>query len=62
MMPQVPNTSAQCQCPKSHYRRFGSIVRFYNKGDSDSILALSLAGDNARCRLKRRQGIGGPGY
>jgi hypothetical protein len=28
----------------------------YKKGDSDSILALSLAGDIARCRLKRRQG------
>jgi hypothetical protein len=28
----------------------------YKKGDSDSILALSLAGDIARYRLKRRQG------
>src|SRR6476661_3126627 len=28
----------------------------YKKGDSDSILALSLAGDIARCCLKRRQG------
>jgi hypothetical protein len=28
----------------------------YRKGDSDSILALSLAGVIARCRLKRRQG------
>jgi hypothetical protein len=28
----------------------------YKKGDSDSILAPSLAGDIARCRLKRRQG------
>ena len=28
----------------------------YKEGDSDSILALSLAGDIARCRLKRRQG------
>jgi len=28
----------------------------YKKGDSDSILALSLAGGIARCRLKRRQG------
>src|ERR1700730_10765089 len=28
----------------------------YKKGDSDSILALSLAGVIARCRLKRRQG------
>jgi hypothetical protein len=26
------------------------------KGDSDSILTLSLAGDIARCHLKRRQG------
>jgi hypothetical protein len=28
----------------------------YKKGDSDSILALSLAGGIARCRWKRRQG------
>jgi hypothetical protein len=28
----------------------------YKKGDSDSILAPSLAGDIARCRLKHRQG------
>ena len=28
----------------------------YEKGDSDSILTLSLAGDIARCRSKRRQG------
>src|SRR5712664_259764 len=28
----------------------------YKEGDSDSILALSLAGDIARCRSKRRQG------
>jgi len=28
----------------------------YKKGDSDSILALSLAGGIARCRLKRGQG------
>jgi hypothetical protein len=28
----------------------------YKKGESDSILAPSLAGDIARCRLKRRQG------
>jgi hypothetical protein len=28
----------------------------YRKGDSDSILALSLAGIVARCRLKLRQG------
>jgi len=28
----------------------------YKKGDSDSILALSLAGDIVRCRSKRRQG------
>jgi len=28
----------------------------YKEGDSDSILAPSLAGDIARCRLKRRQG------
>ena len=28
----------------------------YKKGDSDSILALSLAGGIATCRLKRRQG------
>jgi hypothetical protein len=28
----------------------------YKKGASDSILALSLAGGIARCRLKRRQG------
>jgi hypothetical protein len=28
----------------------------YKKGDSDSILALSLAGGIARCHLKRRQG------
>jgi hypothetical protein len=28
----------------------------YKKGDSDSILALSLAGGTARCSLKRRQG------
>src|ERR1700680_5121134 len=28
----------------------------YRKGASDSILALSLAGGIARCRLKRRQG------
>jgi hypothetical protein len=28
----------------------------YKKGDSDSILALSLAGGITRCRLKRRQG------
>ena len=28
----------------------------HKKGDSDSILALSLAGDIARCRPKRRQG------
>src|ERR1035437_5809460 len=28
----------------------------YEEGDSDSILALSLAGDIARCRPKRRQG------
>jgi hypothetical protein len=28
----------------------------YKEGDSDSILALSLAGDIVRCRLKRRQG------
>ena len=28
----------------------------YKKGDSDSILALSPAGDIARCHSKRRQG------
>src|SRR6266849_10629862 len=28
----------------------------YKKGDSDSILALSLADGITRCRLKRRQG------
>src|SRR5258708_8074197 len=28
----------------------------YRKGESDSILTLSLAGDAARCRSKRRQG------
>jgi hypothetical protein len=28
----------------------------YGKGSSESILASSLAGDIARCRLKRRQG------
>jgi len=27
----------------------------YRKGDSDSILASSLAGGTVRCRLKRRQ-------
>jgi hypothetical protein len=27
----------------------------YGKGDSDSILASSVAGDIVRCRLKRRQ-------
>jgi hypothetical protein len=27
----------------------------YRKGSSESILASSLAGDIARCRLKRRQ-------
>jgi hypothetical protein len=27
----------------------------YGKGSSESILASSLAGDIARCRLKRRQ-------
>jgi hypothetical protein len=30
------------------------------KGDSDSILGSGLAGEIARSRLKRRQGIGGP--
>jgi len=28
----------------------------YKKGESDSILALSLAGGIAKCRSKRRQG------
>ena len=28
----------------------------YGKGSRESILASSLAGDMARCRLKRRQG------
>jgi hypothetical protein len=27
----------------------------YRKGSSESILTSSLAGDTARCRLKRRQ-------
>src|SRR5271170_456923 len=34
----------------------------YKKGDSDSILALSLAGDIARCHSKRRQGYRWAGY
>jgi hypothetical protein len=32
------------------------------KESSESILASSLAGEIARSRLKRRQGIGGVGY
>ena len=34
----------------------GEKKESYKNGDSDSILALSRAGDIARCRLKRRQG------
>jgi len=34
----------------------------HKKGDSDSILALSLAGGIARCSLKRRQGYRWAGY
>jgi len=36
--------------------RIRGLKESYKKGDSDSILALSLAGDIVRCRSKRRQG------
>ena len=41
--------------PPPKRRRAPALSRPYRKGGSDSILALSLAGDIARWRLKRRQ-------
>src|SRR5262252_8842072 len=41
--------------PPPKHRRAPALSRPYRKGDSDSILASSLADGIARCRLKRRQ-------